>query len=80
MLASVHRTLPSVPVAARPHVVATPRSDMRPLKHVEHENNVRGARAASHPRPEHKPRPEHRAAPVASGRAAAARQSRSARM
>jgi RNA polymerase sigma factor (sigma-70 family) len=70
-LASVHRARPTVPVAARPQVAAPPRSDMRPLKHVEHENNVRGARAPARPPSEHSSRrvtpaaPTHEAAPQA---------------
>ena len=58
-LASVHRAPPRVPVAAKPHVAAAPRSDLRPLKHVEHENNVRGARAAGYARSEARRRAEH---------------------
>src|SRR4051812_10882491 len=39
-VAAVRRARPSVPVVATHHVAPRPRSDVRPLKHVEHENNV----------------------------------------
>ena len=63
-LAAVGHAVLSVPVAARLDVRAPPRSDMRPLKHVEHENNVRGARTTGHARSEHRLPPQHPAAPA----------------
>jgi RNA polymerase sigma factor (sigma-70 family) len=51
--AAVSHTRVVVAGAKPAHAVPVRRSDLRPVKHVEHENNVRGARA------EHKANPSH---------------------
>jgi RNA polymerase sigma-70 factor, ECF subfamily len=44
VVAVVSHSPASRPRLAPPHVATRPRSDLRPVKHVEQENNVRGAR------------------------------------